>query len=259
MSTFVFDGDDTLWDVEYLYSQCYADFLSFIYKALGRYVPNLHFVYQVFFDNEDKNIKTWGVRRGRVAQSMIETYRQICDWVKEYSGADLYQESHETELRRIGDQPFDVSKHRWIPGAEEVLYALRREGHTLCLLSKYDRTVWPEKAEILDTGRFFETETIQLVDHRKRPEDFEDLLLRVDRTNSPAFTVGNGEGDMVPVSADTGERWHGFYVPIVSSSPTEKDTRPTERGFNPKQIVHSRIKTLRSIRDIFHHRDLFKN
>lgn len=145
----VFDGDDTLWYVEYLYSQAYADFFSFLYGKLGYYVPNLHFMYRVFFEVEDRNIPIWGVRRGRVAESMVETYQLICEYARKKWGCDVYDQEVELKIRTIGDQPFDLAKHVWVPDAEAVLGELFRRGSTLCLLTKYDRDIWIRKASLL--------------------------------------------------------------------------------------------------------------
>lgn len=223
--TFVFDGDDTLWHVEWKYSQAYADFFSYLYRIVREDVPNIHFLYKVFFGIEDKKGTELGIRRGRVAESMAETYRQICTWIKHTSGREIYDSRHEARIRAIGDQPFDAREHLWISGAEETLQSLRDEGHTLCLLTKYDRSTWPEKADLLHVSRFFDAKDILVVERRKQMPDFLELAREAAvRKDAALYTVGNSEGDMLPVTVD--EQWRGFYIPLPSSVPIELDTKP---------------------------------
>ncbi|MDP3962930.1 MAG: hypothetical protein Q8Q39_00325 [bacterium] len=248
MQKIVFDGDDTLWSVEWLYSQAYADFFSYLYEVFGCYTPNIHFIYKVFFANEDKNAKTMGIRRGRVAQSMADTYTQLCEWIAGRTGDKLYHQAVEETVRKIGDQPFDIKKHLWVPGAQETLHALVEKGNTLCLLTKYERTLWPQKAALLGTSRFFENGNIRIVDTRKTLEDFLEVSRASDHAGDRLFTVGNSEGDMLPVIHDS--RWHGFYVPQSSSFMLEKDRMPDSTSFEPKPYRHDRVTTLASIRDL---------
>lgn len=246
---FVFDGDDTLWYVEWKYSQAYADFFSYLYRAIRNYVPNIHFIYKTFCAVEERNASRFGIRRERVAESMVETYRQICAWVKNLQNKDIYDKTHEYRIRAIGDQPFDVRECQWIPGAEEALQDLQDRGHTLCLLTKYDRETWPEKADILRASRFFRPECIRVVEKRKELQDFASLAVAASATGDRAiYTVGNSEGDMLPVTSD--ERWYGFYIPLPSSVPLEHDTKPLDESFAPTPYNHSRVITLRSITEL---------
>lgn len=251
MSTVVFDGDDTLWNAEWKYSQACADFFSFLYTALGRHVPNLHFIYKVFFDHEDRNGKTLGIRRGRVALSMQETYQDICEWVKNYGGQDVYRKEHVERIKTIGDQPFDVTQHHWIPGAEQTLQELLNRGHELCLLTKYDRNMWPQKAAALRTDRFFSSDRTLTVDGRKEIKDFLAISRAAQKPGQTLFTVGNSEGDLI--AAQALENWRGFYIPLASSVPLEKDTRPKGQLFEPTPIDHPRVTSLKSITEILQH------
>jgi len=246
---YVFDGDDTLWYVEWKYSQAVADFFSYLYKILREHMPNFHFLQQIFFALDEKNSKSWGIKRGRVAESMLETYRMICQMVKKQTGQDIQSPEHEARIRFIGDQPFDVQEHHWIPGAEEMLEELLKKGHTPCLLTKYDRGTWPEKATQLRLSRFIPDEHILVVEGRKRVEDFWRVAEAAGADDScPLYTVGNSEGDMIPVEAH--ERWNGFYIPLPSTVPLERDTRPTGEDFTPAPYNHPRVKTLKSIREL---------
>lgn len=252
MSVMIFDGDDTLWHVEWRYSQAYADFFAFLYRVLGHYVPDLHSVYQVFFAIEGRNAKTYGVNRGRVAASMLETYHKVAEEVEHHLGDRVRSAKHEDEIRRIGDIPFDVSKHYWSDGAEQVLAELAARGHTLCLLTKYDQNVWPEKAQHLGTKRFFADDHIVCVSGRKTPGDFEDLANYAGASSlEMRYTVGNSEGDMVPVLH--GDQWFGFYIPRMSTVLLENDKRPADVFFSPAQYEHKRVRTLPNLPSILSH------
>ena len=182
---------------------------------------------------------------------MRTTYLQICKWVKEYYGENLFSEAHVRAIEMIGDQPFDIAKHLWIPGAEETLLKLIGHGHTVCLLTKYDRDLWPQKAAKLRTNRFFADENIRTIHGAKTAEDFLTVSRAAELNGSHFYTVGNGKGDMVGVEA--GEKWHGFYIPRSSTTPTEKDARPDHDGFHFPPCNLPRVTQLKDIREILLH------
>ena len=68
MSVIVFDGDDTLWHVEWKYSQARADFFGYIYKILKHRGPNFHFLNKVFDAIEEDGLTP------RDRYNMIEEY-----------------------------------------------------------------------------------------------------------------------------------------------------------------------------------------
>ena len=251
MAIIVFDGDDTLWYVEWLYSQAYADFFSFLYKIFGPSTPNIHFVSKIFFAIESTNAKTWGIRRGRVAESMAETYQKLCEWIHQLSGKEVYREDVERRIRCIGDQPFDIQNHHWVPGAEETLAKLQERGHLLCLLTKYDQKLWPEKAALLGVHRFFLPENVLSVDSRKQPQDFKTLTQKNVQSGTSLFAVGNSEGDLLPVTVF--DDWGGFYIPLATTFPLDKDCLPTSISFEPTPYNHPRVITLTSIRELASH------
>ena len=247
---FVFDGDDTLWYSEYTYSQAYADFFAFLYEKLGYRVPNIHFIYKVFSHIEDRNVPLWGVKRGRVAESMVETYELVCKYARKKWGQDVYDPKIEEEIRKIGDQPFDLTKHVWAPDAESTLTELLRRGHALRLLTKYDSQLWPEKAAILRAERFFANGHVVTIHGKKELPHFEQFFSNSDFSH--AYAVGNSASDLVPAMCDGDHRWSGFYVPLPTSVPElEIGSKPTASNFNPMSIDHPCVVTLGCLSEIF--------
>ena len=244
MATFVLDADDTLWMNEWQYSKAKADFLAFLYDRLGDRMPNITSVLTKYSSIDATLGKEMGVRRGRVARTMVETYLAICQWSEERFGKVAWNKGDEEAIRQIGDQPFDYTKLRWTAGAKEVLDTLKEAGHTLCLLSSYDSNVFPARADFMGIDKFFAPERIRTAELGKTREDFIAVSGWTPESEDIFVSVGNGEKDMrIPV--EISENWRGVYVPYGSTSPTFSHSEQAD--FTPPPIEHPRIITVDSI------------
>ena len=246
----VFDADDTLWMLEWLYSKSYSTFFSFVYGVFGPMAPNLASLQEAFFKIEGRLYPEWGVKRGRVAEAMVLTYREVCRWAKMRFGRELYTKQDEERIRDIGDIPFDYTHLTWLPEARRALSILRQRGDMLCLLSSYDSTLFPAKAEFLKIGEFFALERMRTTEIAKTKEDFIAASGWTPETDKTRlwFAVGNSESDIVPALEISG-RWRGIYVPHGSTSAYFKH-KDRFNGFNPFPSNDDRITTLQSLRDM---------
>ena len=251
-NVFVFDGDDTLWMNEWQYSQAYSDFFSYLYKIFGNKTPNLHYLQERYFRTEGEMYKEWGIRRGRLAEAMIQTYRDICNWALWRFEADLWREEHEVYIRKIGDQPFDFGRLEWLSGAKSILSYLKRRGHMVCFLSSYDKKVFPQRAEFLGLYEFFSKENILLTEGKKTKDDFVMVSGWQKETDTTRawYAIGNGESDVLP-PLEISENWHGIYIPHGSTSRYLASEYFKEGGralnFMPPPMENSRVQTIRSI------------
>ncbi|MBI2639814.1 MAG: HAD family hydrolase [Candidatus Sungbacteria bacterium] len=244
---FVFDGDDTLWMNEWQYSQTYADFFSYLYATLGDRTPNFHYIRERYFQIEGELYKTCGVRRGRVAEAMACLHKEICAWIEWRWNENLYREEDEEEIRKIGDQPFDYTKLRWVPGAEKTLQTLKAAGHKLCFLSSYDSAVFPKRAGFLWLSRFFGPERIRTTEYRKNKEDFIAVSGWTPNDTSTYYAVGNSESDILP-ALEINDTWRGIYIPYGSTSKffAARDAI----NFLAQPMDHPRVTTIKSIAEL---------
>ncbi len=245
-SVFVFDADDTLWMTEWQYSQAYANFFAYLYEILGDRMPNLHLVRERFFEIESQLYDTYGVKRGRVEEAMVQTYRKVCDSISWRFGENVLSEAHETRIREIGDMPFDYTRLRYLPHVQETLSTLKDAGARLCLLTSYDTNVFPHKAAHLGIERWFPREHIRVVEHKKCTQDFI-TVSGWDSQSHPSdkqwYAVGNGESDIKPALL-IAENWRGIHIPQGSTSAYFKEDSPA-RGFATAPLVHDRVKAIR--------------
>jgi len=250
---YVFDADDTLWMNEWQYSRAYAAFFSHLYEIMGDRMPNIHLVRDVFFKIDGHMFKDYGVRRGRVAESMVLTYRKVCEWIQERFGEELYSEAHEMHIRGIGDSPFDYSKLRFLPGVQETLSHLAGDGSQLCLLTSYDRSVFHSKADRMGLAQWFPQERTRVVEMKKSAEDFIQVSGYAKDEHRDAktwYTVGNGESDIIP-PLEIADNWRGIYIPFGSTSRYFKDDS-FAHGFRHQAIDHPRVRTIREFREILY-------
>lgn len=252
MSVFVFDGDDTLWMNEWQYSEAYANYFSYLYKIFENKTPALHLIWERYFLIENELYKDWGVKRGRVAEAMVKMYQDLNKRIKFEFGEDLYRLEHEEEIQKIGDQPFQYERLTWNPGAQDVLKRLRQQGHKICFLSSFDKSVFPHKAEFLKLYDFFDKKNIRITEFKKTKEDFiaasgwkkEDL-----KSDCDWYAIGNGESDVCP-ALEISEKWRGIYIPHGSTSQYFRGKRGIDY-WTSTSISHPRAVTIRSIGELF--------
>lgn len=250
MSVFVFDGDDTFWMNEWQYSQATADFFSYLYSILGSKTPNLHYVRDRYYSIDGELFKEWGIKRGRVAEGMVLTYRDICKWVEWRFEENVYKKEHEDRIRKIGDQPFDFTKLQWLPYVKDVLSVLKSSGHILCFLSSYDKTLFPHKADFLGLNEFFIPDKMRLTEVKKTKEDFIAVSgwLKENDCLQNWYAVGNGESDIRP-ALEISDNWRGIYIPHGSTSKYFQEGGQVNY-FMPPRLDHPRVVTIRSMEEL---------
>lgn len=259
---FVFDADDTLWQNEWQYSEAQTKFFAYLYEIFQHRMPNLHYVKDSYFRLDGKDFKTWGIKRGRVAHSMLACYEEISQFVKwkcNYKFPESHIKRHRNKIRKIGDLPFDFSKLQWRPDALILLEDLKHRGHTLCLLSSYDTEHFPERTRVMDTGRFFAPEHTRATNFKKIVDDF----IAVSGWDSARdkehawFAVGNSASDIMP-ALGISDRWKGFYIPHGSTSKyLEHGKEPNAHPvpfchYMPPAIEDIRVTTIHTLNEILH-------
>ena len=248
--TLVFDVDDTLLATSWTYDEAYTAYFNYLYKILQGRVPSLHDLYERYFEIEAELAPLWGVKRGRVAESMVRLYQEVCNWVQSRYGESVYMAEDENFIRMIGDRPFNYRKHFWLPGVKETLSVLAGKGYSLCLLTSYDSQLFPERAKFLGLEEFF-GQRMRFIEDKKTPLDY----IAVSGWNSSADgewnTVGNGESDIRP-ALEIADNWFGIYIPHKSTSPFfKRDGKKV--SFNATLIEHPRVLNIKTFRDILNH------
>ena len=248
---FVFDADDTLWMNEWQYSSAYATYFQYLYEVLRNEMPALNLVWERYFKKEQELYREYGVRRGRVSEAMVATYKDLCLWIRVRFGKEAYKSEHEKRIREIGDIPFQFELLQWAPGACEVLQKLKNEGHALYLLSSYDKEVFPKKAEFLQVYRFFPEDNIWITEFKKTKEDFITVTgwnEERDKSVSTWYAVGNSTSDLSP-ALEISERWHGVHIPHCSTSQYFQGKQNIDY-WTLDSFVHPRSVTIRSISEL---------
>ncbi|OFW04609.1 MAG: hypothetical protein A3H96_09475 [Acidobacteria bacterium RIFCSPLOWO2_02_FULL_67_36] len=262
MSTIVFDGDETLWFSLHTYDGAMFEFLQYLHTvALPPHTPvNGDYTYHHYKKFESRNaeavnpdtLEPWGIQRGRVAKSMVDTYHLVCWDIKRTRGIDVYDKEHERHIHDvIGDRPFDASRHPWAPGAEDMLDELSKSGHTLCVLTKYDQDTWAGgRAAALRVERFFKPENVLAIHGRKTADHFRQVsrAKRI-KENGDFITVGNSKDDLIMVTEEDDKAWRGFFVAIPTTSPIESESGEVPRLSSPP-IKHPRVVTVKKVTDI---------
>ena len=261
MAVIVFDADDTLWQNEWQYSRAQAEFFAYLYKVFGHYMPNLHYVKDVYFRLDGECFKTWGIKRGRVAHSMLLCYGEVSKWVAWRFGhtfRDSEIRKHHRVIKKIGDTPFDFSKLQWRRDALPTLLELKEKGHILCLLSSYDEEWFAERVRYMDAGRFFDKRYIRSTNLKKTKQDFIAVSEWTPEMNETYawYAVGNSASDIMP-ALEISEKWKGFYMPHGSTSKyLEHGKEPNNYPeplchFMPPSIDDPRVTTVHTLHEIF--------
>ncbi len=264
MSTIVFDGDETLWFSLHTYDGAMFEFLHYLHgTALPAHTPvNGDYTYHLYNKRFERmnadainpdTMEPWGIQRGRVAKSMVDTYQRVCYEIKNTRGIDVYDKKHETHINKIGDKPFEATRHPWAPGAREMLEELIKLGHTVCVLTKYDQDTWRnERAAVLEVAKFFKPENIRAIHGRKTPDDFRRVAGVRANDATDYITVGNSKDDLIMVTEVDDKSWRGFFVAIPTTSPIESESSDIPR-LTSAPVKHPRIVTVKKVTDILDH------
>lgn len=269
MPVIVFDADDTLWMNERQYSEAYSKYFLFLFETFRQYAPTLKYVNKRFFQIDgdlykkkirDNSDDTWGIRKGRIAESMRLCYEEVSAWAKDRLGHEFQADErarHLEEIKKIGDMPFDFTKLVWRPDALRALEYLEGRGHTLCLLTSYDPELFPKRAAFMEVERFFAPEHIRAIPGSKVAKDF--VLVSGWTAEKDAgcdwYAVGNGESDINP-ALEVSDRWRGFYMPHGSTSKffnheegSNEYPEPVKH-FMPPKFEHPRVLTLHDLDEL---------
>lgn len=253
MAVFVFDADDTLWMNEWQYSHATTKFFFFLYEIFRNCAPNFHAIRERFYEIDKSLYPQFGTRRGRIAEAMVLTYREVGAWIEKRFGANLLSLEHEREIREIGDLPFDYTQVRWLSDACLVLSELESRGHKLCLLSSYDPEVFPRRANYLGINNYFEPNHILATEQKKGSDHFVQVSGWKPELDAATqwYAVGNGQGDILP-ALEISNSWCGFYIPHGSTS-WYVGHEPGYDPFTPPPLEHPRVITVPSIKKILEH------
>lgn len=250
-SLLIFDCCDTIWAAVHQYDEAYIECIAFLQKVFGEKLPGLHSVYHRLFQLEGQTSKSWGVKRGRVAQSMVTLYEEICAHILEQYGVDLKDCTHINTLKTIGDKPFDYRWVTWLPNAKTVLRLLKKDGHELRFLTSYDKELFPKRAKYLGLYEFASPERCVSVESKKTTDDFvsvSKLDPNGEQNFEKVYVIGNGRNDILP-AVDISEKWYGIYIPHSSTSPWFSDDKSKVK-FTPDPIDHPRVYNLRRLTEI---------
>jgi putative hydrolase of the HAD superfamily len=182
----VFDGDDTLWQTEYLYDQA---------RAKARAIVEDAGLDGTRWEDMERRIDVENVARlghsvARFPTSCVEAYESLCV----AAGRDIDPEVS----AKIGAAARAVFNERApvLPEVRGTLAALRRRGLRLALLTKGDPALQERRVEQSGLAQFFDL--VQVVD-QKTPESITAILDRLGVTADCAVTVGNSvRSDVLP-------------------------------------------------------------
>lgn len=248
----VFDADDTLWMNEWQYSRATSRFFDYLYTIFQGKIPNLHYLKDRFYKIDGELFKEWGVKRGRMAESMVRLYKEVCEWAKWRFGTFFYDHTDEEKIRTIGDLPFHYIDLRWLPEARTALSLLKENGHSACLLTCYDTKVFPHRAKFMKLYEFFPPERIRATEFRKTKEDFIAVSGWTPEKDKEFVwvAVGNADSDILP-ALEISENWHGVRIPHGSTSKYCEDKEKYLEGkfahFMPPPLIHPRSIDIRSL------------
>lgn len=252
-SVWVFDVDDTLGMNEWQYSAAFAEFYHYLYSNFRWMMPNFNAVYSMLKKIDSELFYSYGVNRGRIAESMAQTYEEVCKWIEYRWGKNIRHRDHERQIRAIGDLPFAFTEMELLNNAKFVLHELKSRDDKLCCLSSYDKKIFPLKAKFLGLDSFFNVSDVRLTQGKKTTADFIEVsgwTQELDRYYE-WYVVGNGPGDILP-AMEISENWRGFYVPHGSTSAFFKDDSELN-FFIPPPIDNFKVKSLRDIEEILNY------
>ncbi len=224
-SVFVFDADDTLWPLGWLYDEAYLIFWLYLNRIFPGRMPCLINVFKNYFETDLHQSESTGVRSRRVADSMVAQYIHVCGYMSDVHGIRAYNPEHEAKIRKIAKRPFNFRRLKWFDDARRTLTVLKENGHKLCLLSSYDAAIFPFKNDFLNIWEFFDRANVFQTEFKKTKEDF----IRASGWSKEReddyvgwYTVGNGTSDMDP-ALEISDRWRGFCIPHMTTSPFFKE------------------------------------
>lgn len=247
----VFDADDTLWMNVWQYDWATVKFFDYMFRLFRGRIPNFHDLKDCYYEIDGKLQKgEWGIKQGRVSESMARLYKEVCQWSKKRFGIDFYSTGDEAEIRSFGDLPFDFEELEWLPEAHQALAELKNAGHTLCFLSSYDSRVFPKRRHFLNLKEFFPLKRVKTTEFRKTKQDFIDASGWTPENDGENIwiAIGNAKSDIEP-ALSISEKWYGIHIPHGSTSQYCEHGKGVNR-FTPPLYKDPRVVNIRSLTKI---------
>jgi putative hydrolase of the HAD superfamily len=182
----IFDGDDTLWQTEWLYDEARQRARDIVetsrldgekWEMLQRQI-------------DVSNVERLGHTVERFPTSCIEAYELLCQLVgRRADTAVLEQIGAAARSAFTGKPPL-------VPHAREVLTELRNRGYRLVLLTKGDAKLQQKRVEQSGLAQLFD---LVMIVEKKTPEVIVSLLEQLGVETDAALSVGNSvRSDIVP-------------------------------------------------------------
>ena len=193
-----FDGDDTLWHNETLFSMTQGRFRALISRHVD--IPT-HILNARLLETERRNIPTYGYGIKGFVLSLVETAIEVTE--KRIPAEDI-----QTILdygRTMLEHPVEL-----IEGAREVLETLRARDHELWLITKGD--LFDQESKIARSGLVPFFHTIEIVSEKDQVT-YQRLLDRYGVVADEFLMVGNSvRSDILPVIQIGGRAVHVPYA-----------------------------------------------
>jgi putative hydrolase of the HAD superfamily len=192
-----FDGDDTLWHNETLFSMTQNRFCALLTRHVD--IPS-QVLHARLFEVEQGNLAVYGYGIKGFVLSMVETAIEVTE-------SRIPAEDIQTILafgRTMIEHPVEL-----VEGAREVLGSLRARDHELWLITKGD--LFDQESKIARSGLAPLFERIEIVSEKDQVT-YERLLARHGVSPDEFLMVGNSlRSDILPVIAAGGQAVHVPY------------------------------------------------
>ena len=116
---------------------------------------------------------------------------------------------------------------------------MRSSGHRLCLLTSYDKVLFPTRAEFLGLNDYFEPNHVRVIEFKKTTDDFIAVSGWTPETDAKHhwYALGNTDSD-IDTALEISPRWRGILVPFGTTSAYVGKTKKND---NPRIKVIDRI------------------
>jgi putative hydrolase of the HAD superfamily len=228
-----FDGDDTLWHNETLFSMTQEGFRAILRNHLNLDLAELD---SRLLATEQRNLALYGYGIKGFVLSMIETAIEVTDG-----------RIPATDIQAILDFGRMMLEHpvNLIEGARAVLEALRARDHELWLITKGD--LFDQESKIARSGLEPFFDRVEIVSE-KDEQTYRRLLERAGASPAEFAMVGNSlRSDVLPV-AGLGSR--AFHVPYEITWAHEQVERDLPSGAVALDRLTALLDLLRSEGDI---------
>jgi putative hydrolase of the HAD superfamily len=227
----VFDGDDTLWDVEFLYDQARSAAASVVADAGLDAAAWVKLQMRIDVENVDR----LGLSARRFPASSVEAYRALARGAGERADSAVERQIS-TAARSVFDCVAPLADE-----AAQVMAALS-DDYALALLTQGDEQVQRRRIAASGLGGYF---TLIRIPPRKTSASFQDVLLTCDVHALDACSIGNSlPSDINPALAI------GMSAVWVASDVWEFELRETSALPGPLLAVERLSAVPRAVRQL---------